>query len=135
MGSRVSQVGVAPGVLNRRVDATATRRSPVTAPTTTGFADLARRLAVASRAAGLAAPAFRSPPRRADALRTIRRLPGGTVVSVRLRGRALPDVAADMVEGVVVANRLSGEAATRVRDTLRAALHGAVDGRHDSAAA
>jgi hypothetical protein len=39
-------------------------------------------------------------------------------VSVRLDGRPLGAVVADMVEGVVVANRLAGAEATRVRTAL-----------------
>jgi hypothetical protein len=83
-----------------------------------GFAGLARRLGPAARAAGLTVPAFRSPPRRAGATRTIRRYPGGAVVSVRVRERPLDQIAADMVEGIVVANSLRGEAAPRVRLAL-----------------
>ena len=86
------------------------------------FADLARRLSAASRASGLVVPAFRTPPRRAGAPRTIRRLPGGPVVAVRIRGRAPADVIADMVEGVIVANTLEADAASRVRQTLLAAV-------------
>ena len=57
------------------------------------FAHAARRLGAAARAAGLTVPAFRSPPRRSGAPRTIRRLPGGPVVAVvlarsRVRRRA-----------------------------------------------
>src|SRR5215471_21049637 len=88
------------------------------------FAATARRLGDAARAAGLAVPAFRSPPRVAGAVRTIRRYPGGTVVSVQLRDRAHEAVAADMVEGVVVANRLTGDAALRARTLLAEALVG-----------
>src|SRR5690242_13158195 len=87
------------------------------------FADAARRLTAAARAAGLAVPAFRSPPRLGGAARSIRRYPGGTVVSVRLRDRQFADVAADMVEGVLAANSVSGPAA----EHLRAALSDAVD--------
>ena len=68
------------------------------------------------------APAFRTPPRRAGVARTIRRLPGGPVIAVRLRSRSPADVVADMVEGVVVANGLTGDAAGRVRVTLLEAL-------------
>ncbi len=46
------------------------------------FARTARLLGLAARAADLEVPAFRSPPQRRDARRTIRRLPGGTIVSV-----------------------------------------------------
>jgi hypothetical protein len=83
-----------------------------------GFAAGARALADAARAAGLAVPAFRSPPRVAGAVRTLRRYPGGTVVSVRLRDRPFDAVLEDMVEGVVVANRLGGDAALRARTLL-----------------
>jgi hypothetical protein len=85
------------------------------------FATAARRLGAAARAAGLAVPAFRSPPRHPSAARTIRRLPGGTVIAVRVRERAFADVLADMIDGVLTANDLRGEAADRVRRTLYAA--------------
>jgi hypothetical protein len=86
------------------------------------FAELARRIGAAARAAGLVVPAFRTPPRRSGAARTIRRLPGGPVVAVRLRSRPSADVVADMVEGVIVANGLTSDAAGRVRDTLLQAI-------------
>jgi hypothetical protein len=54
----------------------------------------------------------------AGAVRTIRRMPGGVVVAVQLRDRPFDRVAADMVEGVLVANRLEGEAALRMRAAL-----------------
>ncbi len=82
------------------------------------FAAAARQIADATRATGLAVPAFRSPPRVPQAVRTLRRYPGGTVISVRLRDRPFDAVMADMVEGVVVTNRLSGEAALRARTYL-----------------
>lgn len=87
-----------------------------------GFAAVARRLADATRAAGLAVPAFRSPPRVPGALRTLRRYPGGTVISVRLRDRPFDAVIADMVEGVIVTNRMGGEAALRARTYLAEAV-------------
>jgi hypothetical protein len=86
------------------------------------FAHTARRLGLAARAADLVVPAFRSPPRRGDVTRAIRRLPGGVVVSVRVNGRSFADIDADMVDGVLAANSLSGEAAARVRHTLLSAL-------------
>ena len=86
------------------------------------FAEAARTLGAAARAAGLAVPAFRCPPRVAGASRTIRRYPGGTVVSVRIRGRRFDQVAADMVEGVLVANRVDAAA----QPALRARLHEAL---------
>ena len=82
------------------------------------FAHAARQLGAAARAAGLTVPAFRSPPRRSGAPRTIRRLPGGPVVAVVLRDRAFRDVLVDMVEGIVIANGLQDPAAARVRRTL-----------------
>jgi len=82
------------------------------------FAETARRLGAGARAAGLATPAFRCPPRIGGVNRTIRRYPGGTVVSVAMRGRAFEDVVLDMVEGVVVTNRLVGDGAQRVRTAL-----------------
>ena len=51
------------------------------------FADTARRLGAAARAAGLTVPAFRCPPRVPGACRTVRRFPGGSVISVVLGGR------------------------------------------------
>jgi hypothetical protein len=89
---------------------------------TVRFANVARRLATATRAAGLVVPAFRTPPRRPGAPRTIRRLPGGPVVAVRLQDRAFAEVVRDMVDGVVVANRLEGELARRIRATLLQAI-------------
>jgi hypothetical protein len=86
------------------------------------FAAAARCLSAAARAAGLVAPAFRSPPRHPRAVRTIRRLPGGTVVAVQVKRRPFDAVQRDMIEGVIAANRLQGEAAARVRRMLHAAL-------------
>ncbi len=86
------------------------------------FADAARRLGAATRAGGLVVPAFRCPPRVPGAARTVRRYPGGAVVSVTLTGRSRDEVAADMVEGVLVVNRLEGEAALRFRTALLEAI-------------
>ncbi len=91
------------------------------------FAHTARRLGLAARAAGLTVPAFRSPPRHPALVRSIRYLRGGAVVAVRLHGRTPGQIETDMVDGVLAANRLSGEAACRVRSSLLAALHGAAD--------
>jgi len=88
------------------------------------FADAVRVLAVEARSLGLDVPGFRSPPRLAGADRSLRRRPGPSpaVVAVRLAGRPFPAVVADMVEGVIVANGLSGAAASRARDRLLAAM-------------
>lgn len=90
---------------------------PITAA---AFSTVARRLADEARRRGLAAPGFRSPPRLPDAPRTIRRHGDSAVVAVRRAGRAADDVIADMVEGVLVANRVSGPEAERWRAELSA---------------
>jgi hypothetical protein len=86
------------------------------------FSQAARRLGAAARAAGLVVPAFRCPPRVAGAPRTLRRYPGGAVVAVQVKGRPFGEVAADMVEGVLVVNRLATDAATRMRPVLAEAV-------------
>jgi len=55
-------------------------------------------------------------------LRTIRRLPGGSVIAVRVHERAFTDVVADMIEGVVVANTLAPPSGDRLRTELWEAL-------------
>jgi hypothetical protein len=89
-------------------------------------------LGAAARAAGLVVPAFRSPPRVAGARRTLRRYPGGAVVAIQLKGRPFGDVAADMVDGVIVVNRLAGDAAIRMRPVLADAIEPSA--RHPEAA-
>ena len=87
------------------------------------FANAVRLLAIEARTLGLVVPGFRSPPRLAGADRSLRRRPGASpAVAVRLRDRPFDAVAADMVEGVVVANGLSGRRATEVRARLLAVL-------------
>ncbi|MGZ4753737.1 MAG: hypothetical protein ACXVJW_04930 [Acidimicrobiia bacterium] len=86
------------------------------------FATAARRLGAAARASGLIVPAFRSPPRVRGASRTLRRYPGGAVVSVRLRDRTYVDVVDDMIDGVLVANRVSAESVPRLRRAFQLAL-------------
>ena len=72
------------------------------------FAAAARRLGGEARRRGLVVPGFRSPPRLPGAERSIRRRPdGAAVVAVRVHGRSLEAVVADMVEGVLAANRLT----------------------------
>ena len=83
------------------------------------FADTARVLADAARAGGLAVPTFRSPPRVLGRDRTLRRRADGSVaVAVRLTGRPFVAVVADMIEGVLVANRLDGAVADEWRRAL-----------------
>ena len=87
------------------------------------FAAAAAVIARAARARGLAAPSFRSPPRRRGAVRTIQRAGDGTTtVAVAMRGRPWSVVLADMIEGVVVGNRLTGRAAAACREALWSAL-------------
>ena len=88
-----------------------------------GFAAVARRLADATRAAGLRGPgvplAAPGPGRGPHRCAATRAAPSS---SVRLRDRPFDAVIADMVEGVIVTNRLGGEAALRVRTYLAEAV-------------
>lgn len=94
-------------------------------PGSVRFSEAARVLAGVARRGGLVAPGFRSPPRLPGADRTIRRWPrGGPVVAVRLRDRPFEHVLADMVDGVVAANGLTGAEADRWRAALQAAVGG-----------
>ncbi|MPY92398.1 MAG: hypothetical protein GEV08_04795 [Acidimicrobiia bacterium] len=87
------------------------------------FSRAARTLAAAARHGGWEPPTFLSPPRVRDAQRTVRRRsPGSAVVAVRIRDRPWSAVLGDLVEGVVVANRLEGAEADRCRDALWAAV-------------
>ncbi len=102
------------------------------------FARTARSLAAATQRAGLVAPAFRSPPRRPGFERTIRRgPPPGSVglVSVAFRGRCFDDVAADMVDGVLVANGVPERDAPGLRARLLAEVAESVSASHQSRAA
>lgn len=84
------------------------------------FAFAAKAISDEARRAGLDVPGFRSPP-RLPVDRSLRRRPGATPsVAVRVNGRSMDIVVADMVEGVLVANGL------RDRDDLRAQLLAAV---------
>jgi hypothetical protein len=96
--------------------------APVMETTAVHFANAAKVLANAARLLDLEPPGFRSPPRVEGADRTLRGGGSTAVVSVRLRGRPWPAVLADLVEGVVVANHLSGSAAGRARAELWSSL-------------
>lgn len=89
---------------------------------TVEFAHAARRLARAAGSRGLVGPSFRCPPRLIGVDRTIRRRTdaegGGAVVSVRVKGRPCAAVLADMIEGVVITNRLMAPEADRLRNEL-----------------
>lgn len=82
------------------------------------FAAAARTLAHAARTRGLIGPSYRCPPRLVGVDRTLRRRGKGAIVSVRLRDRPWAAVLADMIEGVVVVNRLVAPAADRLRHEL-----------------
>ena len=87
------------------------------------YAAAVQALAAECRRRGLVVPGFRSPPRPPGVPRTIRRRPDGqAVVAVRLRGRPFAAVAADMVEGVLVVNGISGPPATVLRTGLLTAI-------------
>jgi hypothetical protein len=76
------------------------------------FADVVRQLMVATAATGMRMPSFRSPPRHAGVERTIRWLRDDkAIVAVRRGDRKADAVVADMIQGVVAANRLSGSEA------------------------
>ncbi len=97
------------------------------------FATAVQALGQAARAHGLAVPGFRSPPRLRGVQRSIKRWSGGATVAVVVRGRPWPAVQADLVEGVVAANELSGPGADRARAWLWAALHHDGGGRAEAA--
>ncbi len=87
------------------------------------FAEAARLLAREARRRGLVAPSYRCPPRIVGVDRSVRRLDGGrAVVAVQLKGRPWLAVLGDMIEGVVVANRLQSPAADRLRSELWSAV-------------
>ncbi|MFM8650529.1 MAG: hypothetical protein ACKODY_12305, partial [Actinomycetota bacterium] len=69
------------------------------------FALVAKVLVVETRRRGLVVPGFRCPPRIVGVDRSLRRVDGHVTVAVRVKGRPLVAVVADMIEGVVVANR------------------------------
>lgn len=79
------------------------------------FSESVRRVVDLARRGGLTAPVFRSPPRLDGVDRTIRRGRRGAVVAIRRVGRPLAAVQADVIEGVVAANGLSGARADRFR--------------------
>ena len=86
------------------------------------FAHAARLLGREARRRGLVAPSYRCPPRIVGVQRSLRRAPNGVVVAVQIKGRPWLAVLADMIEGVVVANRLTPPQANRVRTDLWQAL-------------
>lgn len=92
------------------------------------FRTTARVISDVAAGGALRVPAFRSPPRSADLDRSISHRPGGAVVAVRMRNRPIEAVQADLIEGVVVANRLDPLAAALFRRSAWSALSGAGEG-------
>jgi hypothetical protein len=83
------------------------------------FAAAVRALGLEARRAELRMPAFRSPPRLEGVARSVRRrADGNATIAVVVRNRPWPAVLADMVEGIVIANHLSGAQADRARARL-----------------
>lgn len=95
------------------------------------FGEAARSLANRAKSLGLTTPVFKSPPRIVGVSRTIRHRPDRqAVVSVAFRGRPWNAVLADMIDGVLHVNELTGADASRARDDLWATFS-----RADEAAA
>jgi len=87
------------------------------------FSESVRVLSAAARAAGLNVPVFRSPPKRPDVDRTLRRRASGeVVVAVRLGGRPFAAVQSDLIEGLLLANGIGGVAGEANRRSLWNAL-------------
>jgi hypothetical protein len=94
-------------------------------PPAVRFAELVRTVGAVARKRHLEVPVFRSPPRSADADRTLRRRPDGqSVVAVRIVGRPFAAVQSDVIAGVVAANQLDGQDAGRFRRAAWAAVDG-----------
>ena len=86
------------------------------------FAQAARTLTQEAQRRGLVGPSYRCPPRVLGVDRSLRRHTGGLTVAVKLRGRPWAAVLADMIEGVIVGNRIEPVNAFRLRAELWAAL-------------
>jgi hypothetical protein len=91
-------------------------------PISPWFAWASLELAHACGRLGLDAPSFRSPPAVPGVDRTLRWQPdgGGAVVAIRLWGRSFAAIRADMIEGVLAANRVAR--GSREGDRLRQVL-------------
>lgn len=89
-------------------------------PTASTFTAAARALSQAAAELDLVVPGFRSPPRIVGVNRTIKRSPDGVggVVAVRVSGRPFTAAIGDMIEGVLVVNRLDPAQADSARSHL-----------------
>lgn len=99
-----------------------------TGATSVMFANAARSLGQAARLRDLVVPGFRSPPGIEGVQRTLRRRRGVPSVAVRLKERPWSAVVSDMIEGIVVANGLSGARADRARAALWLAVEDPMGG-------
>jgi hypothetical protein len=90
-----------------------------------------QQLCAACRRLGLLVPSFQSPPAIEGADRTLRRTADGrgVVIAVRLWPRPLERIRADMIDGIVAANRLRGPRADEVRRLLEEVVPVPDDGR------
>jgi hypothetical protein len=86
------------------------------------FAHAARTIGREVRRRGLVAPGFRCPPRIAGVDRSLRRVASGAVVAVQLKGRPWAAIVGDMIEGVIVTNKLQPPQSDRLRAELWIAL-------------
>lgn len=83
------------------------------------FATMARSVAYEARSRGLRVPGFRSPPHVVGGTRSLQRLPRGEgIVSVSTRGRSVPAVYGDLIDGVLVMNSVRGGMAKSMHRTL-----------------
>ena len=90
--------------------------------TSLDFAHAARTIGREVRRRGLVAPGFRCPPRIAGVDRSLRRVSNGAVVAVQLKGRPWAAIVGDMIEGVIVTNKLQPPRSDRLRAELWQAL-------------
>lgn len=86
--------------------------------TTVNFATAARTLGREARERGLLVPGFRCPPRVIGLDRTLKRTNSGVTVAVRVKDRPWVAILADMIEGVIAANRLTPPLADRFRGEM-----------------
>ncbi len=109
---------------------------PIQSAPTVRFGQMARAIGDAARSLGLRPPGFMTPPRHKTADRTITRTRGDTrssgddrtraadksdescLVAVRVKGRPLAAIKADIIEGVIVANNLPADKAAPIRKEL-----------------
>lgn len=106
--------------MTRAANSSSTSVSPSSPSSAAKFAAAARVLSEHVRRVGLVVPGFRCPPRIIGVDRTVRRAQNGqgAVVAVRIANRPFTAAVADMIEGVIVVNRLEPPEADRVRDEL-----------------